>query len=147
MLRVAPRCMRRGARKRQITPYLGRQQRPRGDARAMSSQLPSVHPPVSIQLPSDSFQLLPSAIKRGAAEDELYKQQVQDVQQWWDSERYKDIKRPYSAEAVVSKRGSLQQTYPSSLMARKLFNLLQEKAKAGAPVHTSNHIMRAVRKK
>ncbi|KAJ6151565.1 hypothetical protein N7470_007162 [Penicillium chermesinum] len=54
--------------------------------------------------------------------------------------RYEGIKRPYSAADVVSKRGSLQQTYPSSLMARKLFNLLNERAAAGEPVHTMGAI-------
>lgn len=99
--------------------------------------LPPVQPPVSSTLPSDSYQLLSTAEKAGAAEDALYEQQIRDVQEWWNSPRYEGIKRPYSAEDVVSKRGSLQQTYPSSLMARKLFNLLNERAAAGEPVHTS----------
>ncbi|OAX83242.1 isocitrate lyase [Emergomyces africanus] len=102
----------------------------------MASQLSPVKPPVSIAHPSDSFQLLSSAEKAGAAEDALFAEQVKAVREWWDSSRYEGIKRPYSAEAVVSKRGSLQQTYPSSIMARKLFNLLNERAKAGKPVHT-----------
>lgn len=102
----------------------------------MSSQLSSVHPPLSTQLPSDSFQLL-SSVSKSDSEDLLYEQQLQDVKKWWQTERYKGIKRPYSAEDVVGKRGTLQQTYPSSLMARKLYNLLREKAEAGKPVHTS----------
>ncbi|KAJ5579453.1 uncharacterized protein N7459_005438 [Penicillium hispanicum] len=97
-------------------------------------------PPVSTTLPADAYQLLPTSEKAGAAEDELYYQQVRDVQAWWDSSRYDGIKRPYSAEDVVSKRGALQQTYPSSLMARKLFNLLNERATAGQPVHTMGAI-------
>lgn len=99
--------------------------------------LPPVQAPVSTTLPSDSFQLLSTAEKAGAAEDALYEQQIRDVEAWWSSPRYEGIKRPYSAADVVSKRGSLQQTYPSSLMARKLFNLLNERAAAGQPVHTS----------
>jgi isocitrate lyase len=106
----------------------------------MLSSLPSVSPPVSTALPSDSFQLLPEAEKPGDAEDLLFQKQVEDVKQWWASDRYKGIKRPYSAEDVVSKRGTLQQTYPSSLMARKLFNLLNERAAAGLPVHTMGAI-------
>lgn len=106
----------------------------------MLSSLPSVSPPVSTALPSDSFQLLPEAEKPGDAEDLLFQKQVEDVKEWWASDRYKGIKRPYSAEDVVSKRGTLQQTYPSSLMARKLFNLLNERAAAGLPVHTMGAI-------
>lgn len=103
----------------------------------MAASLPSLDHPVSTALPSDAYQLLPESSKVGAAEDALFEQQVQDVKQWWASERYQGIKRPYSAEDVVSKRGTLQQTYPSSLMARKLFNLFRDRAAKGEPVHTS----------
>lgn len=99
-----------------------------------------VHPPVSTTLPSDAYQLLSTQEKAGEAEDALYDQQIKDVESWWASPRYEGIKRPYTAADVVSKRGSLQQTYPSSLMARKLFNLLNERAAAGQPVHTSKYI-------
>jgi isocitrate lyase len=105
-----------------------------------SSTLTPVDPPVSAALPGDSFQLLPEASKAGQAEDALFDEQVQAVKDWWASPRYKGIRRPYSAEDVVSKRGALQQTYPSSLMARKLFNLLEERAAKGEPVHTMGAI-------
>ena len=110
---------------------------PRPFIRKMSSHLPAVKPLLSTALPSDSYQLLPTSEKTGAAEDALFTQEVEDVKQWWASPRYEGIQRPYSAEDIVSKRGTLQQTYPSSLMARKLFNLLKERAAAGEPVHTS----------
>ena len=88
-------------------------------------------------LPSDAYQLLPTTEKEGAAEDVLFSEQVVEVKRLWASERYKGIKRSYSPEDVVSKRGALQQTYPSSLMARKLYNLLKDKAESGQTVHTS----------
>jgi isocitrate lyase len=103
----------------------------------MSAPLSPVNPPVSSALPADSFQLLPESQKAGAAEDALFEEQVQQVRDWWASPRFKGIKRPYSPEDVVSKRGALQQTYPSSLMARKLFDLFEERAAEGKPVHTS----------
>lgn len=112
--------------------------------RMSSSVLQAVEPPVSSALPGDSFQLLPEASKSGQAEDALFDAQVQAVKDWWASPRYKGIKRPYSAEDVVSKRGALQQSYPSSLMARKLFNLLEERAAKGEPVHTSASILRSI---
>ncbi|KAL9042185.1 MAG: hypothetical protein Q9214_003858, partial [Letrouitia sp. 1 TL-2023] len=87
-------------------------------------------------LSSDFYQLLPTQQKAGNIEDDLFESQVQDVKKWWADERYNGVKRPYSAEDVVGKRGALQQTYASSLMARKLFNLLSEKAAAGQPLHT-----------
>lgn len=93
--------------------------------------------PISAALPSDSFQLLPESQKAGAAEDALYEQQLKDVEAWWASPRYEGIKRPYSPADVVSKRGSQLQSYPSSVMARKLFNLIKEREAKGEPIHTS----------
>ncbi|KAI1801542.1 isocitrate lyase [Daldinia bambusicola] len=102
--------------------------------------LPPVNPPVSTILPSDSFQLLPEANKSGAAEDALYEQQIKDVETWWASPRYEGIRRPYTPADVVSKRGSQLQNYPSSVMARKLFNLIKEREAKGEPIHTMGAI-------
>ncbi|KAI4736460.1 isocitrate lyase [Aureobasidium sp. EXF-12298] len=106
----------------------------------MSASLKSVDPPLPSAEPTSSFQLLSTEEKVGDSEDAVFNDQVKQVQDWWASPRYKGIKRPYSAEDVVSKRGTLQQIYPSSLMARKLFNLLEERAAKGEPVHTMGAI-------
>ena len=137
MLRTAARGLPWQTARKLTGPSLALSIHLRNTARAMSSHLPTVKPPLSTALPSDSYQLLPTSEKSGAAEDALFIQEVEDVKQWWTSHRYEGIRRPYSAEDVVSKRGTLQQTYPSSLMARKLFNLFKEKAAIGEPVHTS----------
>lgn len=73
-------------------------------------------------------------------EDALFDAEVRAVKQWWDSPRWKGIKRPYSAADIVSKRGTLKQEYPSSATAKKLFGLLKERAAAGEPVHTMGAI-------
>ena len=117
--------------------HLSKPPTPMAVCRMSTSSLKPAGPPVSYMLPGDSFQLLDEGSKNGSPEDELFDEQVQQVRAWWASPRFKGIRRPYSAEDVVSKRGSLQQTYPSSLMARKLFNLLQARAAQGKPVHTS----------
>ncbi|KAJ0317974.1 hypothetical protein Brms1b_004573 [Colletotrichum noveboracense] len=96
--------------------------------------------PFSAAPSSDAFQLLPESRKAGAAEDDLYEAQIKEVEAWWRSPRYEGIKRPYSAADVVSKRGSQQQFYPSSVMARKLFNLVQERIAEGKPIHTMGAI-------
>lgn len=103
---------------------------------ARMASLPTVTPPISTAFPSESFQLLSEAEKAGAAEDALLQQQIKDVEAWWASPRYKGIRRDWTAADVVSKRGSLQQSYPSSVMARKLWNLIQERSAAGTPIHT-----------
>lgn len=101
------------------------------------SSTPVTKASLSTRTASNSFQLLRSDKKAGRAEDIVFEDQVQDFRDWASSPRYQGIRRPYSAEDVVSKRGALQQIFPSSLMARKLFQLLQEKGQAGEPVHTS----------
>ncbi|KAK0908376.1 mitochondrial 2-methylisocitrate lyase [Friedmanniomyces endolithicus] len=106
----------------------------------MSSALAPVNPPLTTSHLTDSFHLLPESDKPGAAEDAIFADQVKQVNEWWSSPRYAGIKRPYSAQDVVSKRGTLQQIYPSSLMARKLFDLLETRSKAGEPVHTMGAI-------
>lgn len=110
----------------------------------MTGVLKPVNPALPSTQPSDSFHLLPEPEKVGQAEDALYDDQVRQVKEWWETPRYKGIKRPYSAEDVVGKRGTLQQVYPSSLMARKLFDLLEERAAKGEPVHTSMSISTTV---
>lgn len=106
----------------------------------MASPLSAVSPPVTTSLPSDSFHLLAESKKAGTPEDALYEQQIKDVEAWWATPRFSGIKRPYTAADVVSKRGSLQQSYPSSLMGRKLWSLIQEKLSKGEPLHTSRNI-------
>ncbi|KAL8407463.1 hypothetical protein RB594_006332 [Gaeumannomyces avenae] len=105
-----------------------------------ASPLPPVEPPLTAALPSDAFQILPEKLKAGAAEDALYEQQIRDVQAWWATPRYEGITRPYTAEDVVSKRGSQQQSYPCSTMARKLWNLIKEREAKGEPIHTMGAI-------
>ncbi len=105
----------------------------------MATSLPPVEPQLTQALPSDSFQLLPEGQEAGGAEDALYEQQIRDVEAWWATPRFRGIRRPYTAADVVSKRGSQQQSYPSSTMARKLWNLIRERQARGEPIHTSEH--------
>ena len=135
MLRNATRTLERRAAQKCFQVGVSRQ--PSFATRKISSHFPGVRSSASYSLPADSYQLLATDEKAGPSEDALFDRQVKDVKEWWATQRYTGIKRPYSAEDVVAKRGTLQQVYPSSLMARKLFNLFQEKAAAGEPVHTS----------
>ena len=96
--------------------------------------------PFSASIPAaDSFQLLPESQKAGEAEDALYESQIKEVEAWWASPRYQGIKRPYSAADVVSKRGTQKISYPSSVMATKLFDLIKERESKGEPLHTSQY--------
>ncbi|KAK4124745.1 isocitrate lyase and phosphorylmutase [Parathielavia appendiculata] len=106
----------------------------------MAPLLPPLDPTIPSTTPSASYQLLPEAQKAGPAEDALHQQQVKEVEAWWASPRFAGIKRDWTAAEVVSKRGSLQQSYPSSVMARKLWNLVREREAAGQPIHTMGAI-------
>jgi isocitrate lyase len=94
--------------------------------------------PYSSGIPAaDSFQLLSESQKTGEAEDALYEAQIKEVEAWWSSPRYSGIQRPYCAADIVTKRGTQKILYPSSVMASKLFNLIQERLAKGEPIHTS----------
>ena len=51
-------------------------------------------------------------------------------------ERFNGLVRPYTAEQVVSKRGTMQMQYPSNTQAKKLYQLLKFKAAKGEVSHT-----------
>lgn len=98
---------------------------------------PSSRDAMNAGLKLNDFQLVDAKSKTGQAESLFQTQTEQDLEDWWATSRFAGIKRPYSAQDVASKSGTLRQSYPSSSMARKLFDLLKERAKAGEPVHTS----------
>ncbi|KAJ8324900.1 isocitrate lyase 1 [Batrachochytrium dendrobatidis] len=58
-------------------------------------------------------------------EQHAFDQEVLQVEQWWASDRFRLVTRPYSAADVVSKRGTLPVAYPSNHQAKKLWSLLQ----------------------
>ncbi|KAG0164006.1 isocitrate lyase 1 [Apophysomyces sp. BC1034] len=65
-----------------------------------------------------------------------FQQEVEKVKQWWATPRFRLVKRPYTAEAIVSKRGTFPTTYRSDDQAKKLWSLLQEKKRTGKTSHT-----------
>ncbi|KAE8214751.1 hypothetical protein CF319_g1303 [Tilletia indica] len=69
-------------------------------------------------------------------EEKAFQQEVEAVKQWWKSPRFARVVRPYTAEQVVSKRGTIKQTYPSNEQGKKLWTSLQAHDKAGTTSHT-----------
>jgi len=65
------------------------------------------------------------------AEQKTYEDEVEAVKQWWTDERWRFTKRPYTAEQIVNKRGTIKQEYPNNQMSKKLWNILEEKFKVG----------------
>ncbi|XP_057451038.1 isocitrate lyase 2 [Lotus japonicus] len=69
-------------------------------------------------------------------EEARFEAEVAEVQAWWNSERFKLTKRPYSARDVVSLRGNLRQTYGSNEMAKKLWHILKTHQANGSATRT-----------
>ena len=63
-------------------------------------------------------------------EDQLFQEDVKAVKKWWADSRWRYTKRPYTPEEVVAKRGNLKIEYPSNVVSKKLWGILEEKFKA-----------------
>lgn len=101
----------------------------RGIANVASTQIYST--PASLRIQPPTVQ----------EEADDFNRACQEVQKWFDSPRFKGIKRPYGPADVVSKRGSVPVIPPqSSLMADKLFTLLRHRFEERKPVHTMGAI-------
>ncbi|KAJ2178638.1 isocitrate lyase 1, partial [Coemansia sp. RSA 551] len=70
------------------------------------------------------------------AEEARFREQVEQVKKWWQSPRFRGISRPYTAESIVSKRGSVQPSYLSDLQARKVFALFEQHFARNTQSHT-----------
>ncbi|KAI4363792.1 hypothetical protein MLD38_019964 [Melastoma candidum] len=69
-------------------------------------------------------------------EEARFDAEVGEVQQWWNSERFKLTQRPYSARDVVALRGTLPQSYGSNEMAKKLWWTLKNHQANGTASRT-----------
>ena len=59
------------------------------------------------------------------AEDAQFAQEVEAVKKWWSDPRWRYTRRPFTAEQIVSKRGSLPIEYASNTQAKKLWKILE----------------------
>jgi isocitrate lyase len=62
-------------------------------------------------------------------EDQKFQAEVADVKKWWGDSRWRQTKRPFTAEQIVSKRGNLTIEYPSNVQSKKLWGILESKFK------------------
>ena len=69
---------------------------------------------------------MPSSLEQ---EDQAYIEDVKAVKKWWADSRWRQTKRPFTAEEVVAKRGNLKIEYPSNFVAKKLWNILEDRFK------------------
>ncbi|TIB00940.1 hypothetical protein E3P77_01118 [Wallemia ichthyophaga] len=71
-----------------------------------------------------------------AKEDNEFNKEVKELESFFSLPRFKNTVRPYAAAQVISKRGTITHHYPSDLLAKKLWTILEQKAKRGDTSHT-----------
>eukprot|EP00953_Heterococcus_sp_UTEX-ZZ885_P042276 21495-Heterococcus_DN1.PRE.3 len=72
----------------------------------------------------------------GESEAAFFAREVRDMRQWWSNPRFRDTKRPYTAEEAVSMRGTLPETFASNEMAKKLWAVFEKARATGGYSHT-----------
>ena len=60
-------------------------------------------------------------------EEVAFQMEVAAVKDWWRNPRWRHMKRPFTAEQIVAKRGNLKIQYPSNDQAKKLWGILEER--------------------
>jgi isocitrate lyase len=72
-----------------------------------------------------------------SVEEAQFQARVKETQAFFDQSRFASLTRPYTAEDIVSKQGSLPVLpLPSTLLADKLWSLFKKNNEEGKPVHT-----------
>ncbi|KAI0800763.1 isocitrate lyase and phosphorylmutase [Fomes fomentarius] len=88
-----------------------------------------------------SLPSLPLTPPTEAEEQAAFDARVADMEAFFNQHRFASIKRPYTAAQVASKQGSLPVLpLPSTLLANKLYDLFENAAAEGRPVHTMGAI-------
>jgi len=77
-----------------------------------------------------------STVENVEAELAAFATELAELQQWWATDRFRNVKRPYSAESVIALRGTLKQEYVSNQLAKKLWALLEHHQKSKTCTHT-----------
>lgn len=71
-----------------------------------------------------------------AKEDQIYLDEVAAVKAWWSDPRWRYTKRPFTAEQIVAKRGTLKIEYASNAMSKKLWKILEGRFQNGDASYT-----------
>ncbi|KXS93356.1 hypothetical protein AC579_1842 [Pseudocercospora musae] len=61
------------------------------------------------------------------SEQQQFEEEVKELKQWWNDSRWRYTRRPYTAESIVSKRGSIKIEYPSNQISKKLWNIVEQR--------------------
>jgi isocitrate lyase len=72
-----------------------------------------------------------------AREDQAFAAEVEAVKRWWSDSRWRYTKRPFTAEQIVAKRGTLKIEYASNAMSKKLWKILEGRFNVCLPARLS----------
>ena len=61
------------------------------------------------------------------AEEKAFQDEVKAIEQWWTDSRWRQTRRPYTAESIANKRGNLKIEYPSNDMSKKMWNIVEKR--------------------
>ena len=67
-------------------------------------------------------------------EDEVFAREVAELKRWWSDPRWRNTKRLYTPEQIVSKRGYLKIDYPSNTQSKKLWAILESRFNVRHPL-------------
>lgn len=73
-------------------------------------------------------------------EERAYETDVNLVKQWWNGPRWRQTRRPFTAEQIVAKRGTIKIDYPSNIMSKKLWQILEAKYQVDHPTQSDSPI-------
>lgn len=80
-----------------------------------------------------------SALVNLRLEDMAFASQVAEEENWWSSPRFTGVRRPYTAEQICSARGSLAVPYVSDMLSKKLWSILENRAKVSSILSSAAH--------
>jgi len=69
-------------------------------------------------------------------EEKLLSDEIQAIQNWWGTERFKYTKRPYTAKDVAVLRGTISSKPLSAYTSTKLYNMVRASFEKGQFNHT-----------
>ena len=81
------------------------------------------------------------------AEEQNYIREVEAVKQWWTDSRWRYTRRPFTAEQIVAKRGTLKVQYPGNEMSKKVWKILEGRFKVRSPVYQVEILAHDIRAK
>merc|ERR1719310_1221644 len=97
----------------------------------MAHRLAVIHKQVCVDAATS---LSPNAVS--GSEDQAVAARVAAMDAWMKSDRFKYIKRPYTAEKVVAFQGSMPMEYTSAELSTKLYNMMRKHQSSGTCSHT-----------